>query len=107
MVDSDLLIPLHKCDYIIYQPNKEVDEYPIFGTGLDGGNKGSVEIGLILYYEKGQSIDLSNLEFHYYLHKQLKQDILFTITFACSVIWLISVIVFVAVELKLLKCVSV
>lgn len=100
LADTDLLIPLHKGDYIVYIPNQEVDEFPILGTGLYGGNQGNVSIGLILYYEKGQEINLSNIDFKYYLHKQLKQDPFFTITLICGIIWSLSVIVFVAVELN-------
>lgn len=52
LADADLLIPLHKGDYIIYKPNQEVDEYPIMGTGLGTGNAGEVVIGLIFYYQQ-------------------------------------------------------
>ena len=103
MADGDLMIPLHKGDYLIYLPNPEVDEYPIMGTGLGAGNPGEVGIGLILCYQEDLDIDLTNIELTYYLHKQLKQDILFIITFILGVIWLIVAIIFVTVELNLIK----
>lgn len=103
MVDSDLLIPLHKGDYLIYSPNQEVNEYPVMGTGIVKGNPGSVAIGIIVYYEAGHEIDLSNVEITYHLHKAMNQDFFFWIIVIIAIIWLISVIVFVAVECNLIS----
>ncbi|SFP97878.1 HDIG domain-containing protein [Lachnospiraceae bacterium XBB1006] len=68
-VGQDLMIILHKNDYIIYHPNKKasIGERPLRSTA---DYAGEVNVGFIMYNEREET-DLSDYVLHYRLHKSL------------------------------------
>lgn len=63
---QDLLIPLQKNDYLIYQPNGSLGEVPLKSSSEFSEN---TIIGFIFYSLNGE-IDLSDFSFDYHLRKE-------------------------------------
>jgi len=94
MVGQDLMIPLHKNDYIIYYPSKKQSdgELPIRSGRSYAGE---VNIGFILYNEREES-DLSDYALTYQLHKSLftgTEGVTYAILFAIM-FWLFLFLLF-------------
>lgn len=58
IADPDLLIPLHKGDYIIYYPDFAADEYPI--SNADSGKQTQVVFGAIFYDKNAETAQFEN-----------------------------------------------
>ena len=94
---ADLLIPLHKGDYLYYYPSAEDRETPISGAN---GYTGFVTTGMIFYTEKAD-LSFSNYELRYYLEKPYfsgTEAVIFTILMQIWLICFIALIIFIAVS---------
>ena len=89
--DGDLLIPLQAGDYVIYYPSTRFSEMPITG-GED------VTIGMIFYYL--DQLDLSDYDVLYHHHRGFTQGITFYPFIVLSVLWLLSVVLDLAVNIS-------
>jgi len=69
-VGQDILIELHKGDYVLYNLNAQVLEAPISAFN---GSPGSTSIGFIFYYLKNQSLDLSDFKGTFNFYKSYMQ----------------------------------
>jgi len=87
---SDLLIPLHRGDYIIYHPNLTTNEAPI--NPRTESNTPSISSGLIFYYY-GSDFDLSNTTLYYKYAKSSLQSIAFPIFLLMIFIWAIALVI--------------
>ena len=85
LYDGDLLIPLHEGDYFIYYPSVNDNEAPVLKDSTVG-------LGGIFYYL--EPLDFSDTEFHYFLHRSMKDGIGFYLIFAYAFVWLVAVIMY-------------
>lgn len=87
VMGSDLLIPLHEGDYIIYHPNYDTNEAPIepkketltFSTCCG-----------IIYYYYGSDLDLNNTTLYYKYAKSAVQSVVFPIFLLLLMLWAIA-----------------
>lgn len=101
IADPDLLIPLHKGDYIIYHPDYTTDEYPI--KQGDSEKLTQVVFGAIFYYSGSEPVVFNNYEFNYYLEMIYVKNPIFIGLSIALFVWFIWLIVFVAVTLNMKK----
>lgn len=81
---DDYMIPLKQGDYIIYHPDKKLDEYPIKVKKPDDVNANKVAFGGSIYYGSNR-IDFSNYTLSYHLSREVfhgKDLIIFIIMIA-------------------------
>ena len=103
LFNSDMLIPLDKGNYLIYNPNGEVSEYPVYASRPENGDIKSVTIGFIAYSDTEEVIDFSDFEISYHLKKDIVQDKLFWSLVSALVLWFICLVIFAAVEISVIS----
>ena len=79
MDGSDLLIPLHKGDYVVYFPSDSMKEYPI-----EAGEE--LVVGTIFYY--AENLDLTNYTMEFKYHRSFTQGIGFIICVILAILWI-------------------
>ncbi len=84
---QDMMIPLHKGDYLIYHPGINQNEMPVFAFN---GAPGSATVGMIFYYS--DSLSLNNFELSYFLQKKIMQGLEYDLFRIFLVLWIILVI---------------
>ena len=96
--DGECLIWMKKGDYLIYHPSSDASamEMPI------EPQEGTVP-GIILYVAIGEDIHGSTLELEYTFHRLFTQEPVFWIAVAGLAIWLLSLIVYVIISVKIKK----
>ena len=77
--DSDLMIPLHEGDYLVYYPSAADREVPVQAGG-------SLEMGMIFYYLG--VLDLSDYDITYSYHKSFTEGAEFYFILTLVVLWL-------------------
>lgn len=85
LYDGDLLIPLQKGDYLIYNPNEHYTEIPV-------RSKDKVTIGMIFYYL--DELDLSNYDLTLRLHRGFTQGWSFIAFVVMAVLWVLSSVMY-------------
>ena len=85
MSDADLLVPLHKGDYIIYYPNAEFKE-----DTVQSGEE--IVIGVIFYY--ADELDLTDYSIDYHYHMEANSGPLFYIAFGLVILEIIFIVNF-------------
>jgi len=103
IIDTDLMIPLNKGDYIIYHPNKEVKEFPIKGSSdiESEDDYSNAIVGFIFCYPPDTQMDFSDMKVDYRIHIGYTQTPVFGALLIGSLCWLILLIVFVAVQINM------
>ena len=96
--DGETLIWMKPGDYLIYHPSSSINamEMPL------GAMKGTVP-GIILYVEIGNDLSSSTLELEYTFHRLLNREPLFWIALAAMIGWILGVIVYIILSIKLKK----
>lgn len=84
--DGDLLIPLHKGDYIIYYPSAIDDEIPISGNS-------ELTMGVIFYYF--DTLDFYDYTLEYTYHRVITQGPIYYVMIGLGVILLIGIAVYI------------
>lgn len=87
LADQDLMIVLHDGDYLVYQPSVNDWEVP-----LNGGS--TVSPGII-FYHKDETIDFSDVELSYKLHRETLEGNAKLYFIVAAALWLIVLAVFV------------
>lgn len=101
MEGSDLLIPLQPGDYLIYRPNGSVREYPIAPSDISLADYRSVTVGFIFYELQGTPVNLDQAELTYRMHRDMVQTPLFWVLAVALVVWIVSVIAVIVVEINM------
>ena len=87
LYDGDLLIPLHKGDYVIYYPSVKDQELQI-------KRNSQLTMGFIVYYLDFP--DLSDYEVTYNYDRQFYEGHQFYILFVLAVVWILLLVIFTA-----------
>lgn len=87
LYDGDLLIPLHKGDYIIYYPSEIDDEIPIAGGS-------ELTMGVIFYYF--DSLDFYDYTLDFSYHRTITQGPVYYVGLVLGVLWIIGIAVYIA-----------
>ena len=90
LYDGDLLIPLEKGDYVIYNPS-EKDE-------LEIAPQDELTMGLIMYYL--DDLNLSNYSINYYYHRDFTYGTSFIALIVLAALWLLLLVGTVVADLS-------
>lgn len=80
LYDGDLLIPLHKGDYLVYYPSKKDKEVPI-------EPKSELTMGMIIYHL--DAVDMSDYEVEYSYHKGWTEGLGFYAILGLLLLWVV------------------
>jgi hypothetical protein len=94
---GDLLIPLNPGDYIIYYPSNV--EVPIKAS--DSKDSENVMIGMILYTEKGDPVDLSDSFITYHFKKDPIDVTSFRIIVSMIAVWFCVFLIYIYIEWRM------
>lgn len=101
IADPDLLISLHKGDYIVYYPDSVSKEYPINSVESGSGSITQIVFGMIFYSKIDSSIQFHDFTMDYYLQRNYWQSWFFFLLCTLGIIWIISFISFVSVTINM------
>jgi HD-GYP domain-containing protein (c-di-GMP phosphodiesterase class II) len=110
IAQSDLMIPMYKGDYFVYHPSKEVYEDVIMPSATQLELFQNMSVDFIAYNptkdDRVDPIDFSNIEFTYYLHRELTDISWFWIIIVLFALWDIAFLVEIIIQIKTRKLVA-
>jgi hypothetical protein len=102
---SDLMIPMYKGDYFIYHPSTEVYEDIINPSAVNLELFQNKSVDFIAYNplenEQIEPMDFPNVEFTYYLHRELTELTSFWVLMIAFALWDIGFLVEISMQIKM------
>ncbi len=99
IADPDLMIPLHRGDYLIYHPDIASKEYPINFSKTEEYPK--VVYGMIFYYQGEEPIDFQVFHVNYYLEKSFVNSIYFWLLGLGYLLWSVWTVMLIIMKIRL------
>lgn len=99
--EQDLLIPLHKGDYLLYRPDYDSGEYPV--NVENSKNVCQVVFGMIYYSQGKKPVSFDQYQMKYFLKKNYTQTVYFQVLCTLGFFWIICIIIFVTNQISMKK----
>ncbi|NLG02423.1 MAG: HD-GYP domain-containing protein [Clostridia bacterium] len=101
VMKPDLMIPLHKGDYIIYHPDRAASEFPI-AANIDGHISQAI-VGIVFYTAGTASLDFNDYSMTYSLKFNYFHNPVFLSLSIAFLIWIILLAIYLSVQLNTRK----